>query len=202
VRGGPREFLYSRVMCWVAIDRGLRLSRKRSFPAPHDRWRQVRDQIFRDIYENFWDEKFGTFVQFKGASTVDASALLLPLVKFIGPNDPRWRSTLRVINERLMEDGLVYRYNVMEGAADGLPGREGTFSMCSFWNVECLARAGDLKQARFNFEKALGYANHLGLYAEQVGRSGEQLGNFPQAFTHLGLISAAWYLDQHLEAGE
>jgi GH15 family glucan-1,4-alpha-glucosidase len=200
VRGAAREFLYSRVMCWVAIDRGIRLAQKRSFPAPLERWLSVRDTIYCDIYENFWDEELRTFVQYKGAKTVDASALLMPLVKFIGPNDPRWRSTLNVINKHLVEDSLVYRYNVLKGADDGLPGREGTFSMCSFWNVECLARAGDTKQARFYFEKTLGHANHLGLYSEEIGLSGEQLGNFPQAFTHLGLISAAWFLDRKLDA--
>lgn len=199
VRGGPKEFLYSRVMCWVAIDRGVRLAIKRSLPAPLDRWVQIRDAIYCDVYDNFWNQDLQTFVQYKGGQTVDAAALLMPLVKFIGPTDPRWRSTLRVINERLVEDSLVYRYNVLKGADDGLPGREGTFSMCSFWNVECLARAGDLKLARFYFEKALGYANHLGLYAEELGQRGEHLGNFPQAFTHLSLISAAHYLDRKLE---
>jgi GH15 family glucan-1,4-alpha-glucosidase len=123
-------------------------------------------------------------------------------VKFIGPNDVRWRSTLNVINRRLVEDSLVYRYNVLEGADDGLPGGEGSFSMCSFWNAECLARAGDMKQARFNFEKTLSYANHLGLYGEELGPTGEQLGNFPQAFTHMALISAAYYLDQKLDRQE
>ncbi len=201
VRGGTYEFLYSRVMCWVAIDRGIRLAQKRSFPAPLEKWRQIRDQIYCDVYEQFWDPTLGCFVQYKGAKTVDASALLMPLVKFIGPGDPRWLSTLKVINEQLVEDSLVYRYSVMRGAYSGLPGREGTFSMCSFWNVECLARAGDLKLARFYFEKALGYANHLGLYSEELGLNGEQLGNFPQAFTHLGLISAAYYLNLRLEAG-
>jgi GH15 family glucan-1,4-alpha-glucosidase len=199
VRGGAHEFLYSRVMCWVAVDRGLRLAQKRSFPAPWAKWISVRDEIYRDVYENFWDPELKCFVQFKGSKAVDASALLMPLVKFIGPNDPRWRSTLRVINEQLVEDSLVFRYNVMKGAAEGVPGREGTFSMCSFWNVECLARAGDLKQARLYFEKALGYANHLGLYSEELSLNGEQLGNFPQAFTHLGLISAAYYLNRALD---
>jgi GH15 family glucan-1,4-alpha-glucosidase len=198
VRGGAHEFLYSRVMCWVAIDRGLRLAQKRSFPAPTMRWQQIRDEIYRDVYGHFWDSELKSFVQYKGAKTVDASALLMPLVKFIGPNDPRWRSTLDVINRNLVEDSLVYRYNVLKGANTGFPGVEGTFSMCSFWNVECLARAGDVKLARFYFEKNLGYANHLGLYSEELGLNGEQLGNFPQAFTHLGLISAAYYLDRAL----
>jgi GH15 family glucan-1,4-alpha-glucosidase len=198
VRGGAHEFLYSRVMCWVAVDRGIRLAQKRSFPAPLDRWLKVRDTIYRDVYENFWDKELRTFVQYKGAKTVDASALLMPLVRFIGATDPRWRSTLKVIDENLVEDSLVYRYNVLKGADTGFPGREGTFSMCSFWNVECLARVGDIKQARFFFEKTMGYSNHLGLYAEELGLSGEHLGNFPQAFTHLGLISAAYYLDRVL----
>jgi GH15 family glucan-1,4-alpha-glucosidase len=202
VRGGPREFLYSRVMCWVAVDRGLRLAEKRSFPAPWEKWRQTRDDIYGDVYENFWNQELGCFVQFKGSHAVDASALLMPLVKFIGPTDPRWLSTLRVINEQLVEDSLVRRYNVLKGAATGFGGNEGTFSMCSFWNVECLARAGDTKQARLYFEKALGYANHLGLYSEELGLNGEHLGNFPQAFTHLALISAAYYLDRRLTAGK
>jgi GH15 family glucan-1,4-alpha-glucosidase len=198
VRGGRQQFLYSRVMCWVAVDRGLRLAAKRSFPAPHAKWTEIRDQIYRDVYKNFWDAELKCFVQYKGSKAVDASALLMPLVKFIGPGDPRWLSTLKVINEQLVEDSLVYRYNVMKGAFTGFPGREGTFSMCSFWNVECLARSGDLKLARFYFEKALGYANHVGLYAEEIGMQGEQLGNFPQAFTHLALISAAYYLNKSL----
>jgi GH15 family glucan-1,4-alpha-glucosidase len=188
-------------MCWVAIDRGMRLAQKRSFPAPWEKWRQIRDDINRDVYENFWDAELKCFVQYKGSKAVDASALLMPLVKFIGPSDPRWCSTLKVINEELVEDSLVHRYNILKGADTGFPGGEGTFSMCSFWNVECLARAGDLKQARLYFEKTLGYANHLGLYAEEIGLNGEQLGNFPQAFTHLGLISAAYYLDRRLDQG-
>ena len=199
VRIGPAEFLHSKVMCWVAIDRALKLARHRSFPAPWDPWTRTRDEIYRFIYEEFWDNELGAFVQFKGAKTVDASALLMPLVKIIGPNDPRWRSTLNVINQSLVEDSLVFRYNVLKGAQDGLPGREGTFSMCSFWNVECLAQVGDLKKARLYFEKALSYANHLGLFAEQIGREGEQLGNFPQAFTHLAVITAAWHLNQSLD---
>ena len=199
VRGGQHEFLYSRMMCWVAIDRGLRLAQKRSFPADWRKWLRTRDDIYCDIYEKFWDPQLKCFVQYKGAKAVDASALLMPLVKFIGPQDPRWRSTLKVINEQLVEDSLVYRYNVMKGAATGFPGREGTFSACSFWNVECLARSGDVKLARFYFEKTLSYANHVGLYSEEIGESGEQLGNFPQAFTHLALISAAYYLDRKLE---
>jgi GH15 family glucan-1,4-alpha-glucosidase len=199
VRGGTHEFLYSRLMCWVAVDRGIRLAQKRSFPSPLAKWLQVRDEIYRDIYDHFWSPAQGCFTQYKGAKVLDASALLMPLVKFIAPNDPRWRSTLRVINERLVEDSLVYRYDVLHGADSGFRGNEGTFSMCSFWNVECLARAGDVKLARFYFEKALGYANPLGLFSEELGPDGNQLGNFPQAFTHLGLISAAYFLDRRLD---
>jgi GH15 family glucan-1,4-alpha-glucosidase len=171
---------------------------KRSFPAPLEQWQRVRDKIYQDVYDRFWDPKLRAFVQYKGARAVDASSLLMPMVKFISPTDPRWCSHLATLQKALVEDSLVYRYNVLGGTQDGLPGREGTFSMCSFWYVECLARAGDLKQARFIFEKALGFANHLGLYAEELGLRGEHLGNFPQAFTHLALISAAWNLDQRL----
>ncbi len=202
VRGGRRAFLYSRVLCWVAVDRGIRLALKRSFPAPLEKWQRVRDRIYQEVYHKFWNPKLSAFVQHQGAKAVDASSLLMPLVKFISPTDPRWRSHLDTVESALVEDSLVYRYNVLAGTQDGLPGREGTFSMCSFWYVECLARAGDLKQARFIFEKALGYANHLGLYAEELGLRGEHLGNFPQAFTHLALISAAFNLDHRLSAQE
>lgn len=141
-------------------------------------------------------------MQYQGAQTVDAAALLLLLVKFISPTDPRWRSTLKMIEQHLVEDSLVYRYRPEKAAADGLSGYEGTFSMCSFWYVDCLARAGDLKQARFIFKKALGYSNHLGLYAEQLGPCGEHLGNFPQALSHIALISAAWNLNQRLSENQ
>lgn len=198
VRGGRYPFLYSRMMCWVAIDRALRLAEKRSFPAPREEWLRTRDTIFKNIYRDFWDEELGSFVQFQGSKAVDASVLLMPTMKFIGPSDPRWLSTLKLINERLADDALVARYNVLEGAQDGLPGREGSFSVCSFWNIEALTLSGDLKQARLYFEKVLGYANHLGLFAEEIGLEGEQLGNFPQALTHLGLISAARHLDEKL----
>ena len=203
VRGGPRPFLYSRAMCWLAIERAMDIARRRSFPAPLVRWHRIRDEIYVNIYKTFWNPKQESFMQFAGAQTVDAAALLLPLVKFISPTDPRWKSTLKAIERNLVEDSLVYRYRPAQAAPDGLRGSEGTFSMCSFWYVEALARAGDLKQARLIFEKALGYANHLGLYAEQLGPCGEHLGNFPQALSHLALISAAWNLDERLSrAGE
>jgi GH15 family glucan-1,4-alpha-glucosidase len=200
VRGGRQEFLYSRVMCWVAIDRAIRLANKRSFPAPLSRWYDVRDTIYRDIYDRFWDASRGAFVQHPGARTLDASSLLMPLVRFISPTDPRWVSTLRAIERELVSDSLVYRYRLDDRFSDGLTGQEGTFSMCSFWYVECLSRMGDLPKARFFFEKMLGYANHLGLYGEELGPQAEHLGNFPQAFTHLALISAAYDLDRRLSA--
>ncbi len=137
-------------------------------------------------------------MQHLGAKTVDASSLLMPLVKFISPTDPRWLSTLKVIGEELVDDSLVHRYRLGQAAPDGFAGQEGTFSMCTFWYAECLARGGDVLQGRFIFEKMLGYANHVGLYAEQLGQEGQQLGNFPQAFTHLGLISAPYALDRTL----
>lgn len=198
VRGGSRPFLYSRAMCWLAIDRAIQIARRRSFPAPLVRWHRIRDEIYQNVYHTFWNPKLKAFVQYHGAQTVDAAALLLPLVKFISPTDPRWRSTIEVIGKNLVEDSLVYRYRPDKAAPDGLTGTEGTFSTCSFWYVECLARAGNLSQARFIFEKALGYANHLGLYSEQLGPCGEHLGNFPQALSHLALISAAWALDDRL----
>ena len=198
VRGGKREFLYSRVMTWVAVDRGIRLAEKRGFPAPLNRWRQVRAEIYRDAYEEFWNPEIQSFVQYKGARTVDASSLLMPLVKFISPHHPRWFFTLSAIERELVEDSLVYRYKVADAAPDGLSGDEGTFNLCSFAYVECLSKGGDLEKARYLFEKALGYANHVGLFAEELGRGGEHLGNFPQAFTHISLISAAWNLDTRL----
>jgi GH15 family glucan-1,4-alpha-glucosidase len=198
VRGGRHEFLLSRLMCWVAVDRAMRLAQKRSFPAPMDRWQKARDEIYHDIFTNFWNSKRNAFAQYKGADSLDASTLLMPLVRFIGPTDPRWVSTVRAIEADLVSDSLVFRYKIGDKPMDGLTGNEGTFSACSFWYVECLSRMGDLDQARLYFEKALGYANHLGLYSEEIGPRGEHSGNFPQAFTHLALISAAYDLDRRL----
>lgn len=200
VRSGRYDFLASRLMCWVALDRAVRLATKRSLPAPLDRWRQVRDRIHEDIYTHFWDPHRAAFVQHKKTNRMDAATLLMPLVRFISPTDRRWLSTLRAIEEELVEDSLVYRYRIGEAAEDGLSGSEGTFNICSFWYVESLSRAGELQKARLAFEKILGYANHLGLYAEQLGPYGEHLGNFPQAFTHLALISAAYDLNRRLDA--
>jgi GH15 family glucan-1,4-alpha-glucosidase len=136
----------------------------------------------------------------KGTTQLDAACLIMPLVRFISPTDPRWLSTLRAVERHLVEDSLVYRYEIEGIETDGLPGAEGSFSICSFWYIECLSRSGDLQKARFLFEKMLGYANHVGLYAEGIGPAGEQLGNFPQAFTHLALISTAYDLDRRLTA--
>jgi GH15 family glucan-1,4-alpha-glucosidase len=198
VRGGPREFLHSRVMCWVAFDRALRLALKRSLPCPLDVWSRTRDEIRSDIFTNFWDEGLQSFVQAKGTKDLDASALLMPMMRFISPVDPMWLSTMRAIEGRLIEDTLVRRYEVQRSNVDGLPGTDGSFTACSFWYVECLARAGELEKAQLLFEKLLGYANHLGLYSEELGADGRHLGNFPQAFTHLALISAATFLDRAL----
>jgi GH15 family glucan-1,4-alpha-glucosidase len=207
VRGGRRHFVYSRSMCWVALDRGLRLADKRSLPTDRARWLRVRDEIYEEVMQQGWDPERRTFVQAYGSRALDASSLLMPLVFFSAPNDPRMLATVDAIRKPVAQgglatDGLVYRYDPRE-APDGLDGVEGTFSMCSFWLVEALTRAGRtdprrLEDARLLFEQMLGYANHLGLYAEQTGPSGEALGNFPQAFTHLALISAAFNLDRAL----
>ncbi len=207
VRGGAREFTYSKLMCWVAVDRALRLADKRSFPANRAAWLEARDRIYETIMQQGWSAKRNAFVQSFGGDDLDASILMMPLVLFVSPTDPRMIQTLEAINRSprqggLVSDGLVYRYNV-EKTPDGLKGTEGTFNICTFWLVEALTRAGKrdpekLNNARLLFEQMLGYANHLGLYAEQTGARGEALGNFPQAFTHLALISAAYNLDRAL----
>jgi GH15 family glucan-1,4-alpha-glucosidase len=201
VRGERREFLYSRVLCWVAIDRAIRIAQRRSLPGPLARWYGERDAIHADIFERFWSHERKTFLQSPGSHTVDASALLMPLVRFISPTDPRWLSTLAAIEDSLVTDSLVYRYRVDDEFSDGLPPGEGTFSMCSFWYVECLSRMGDVLKARHFMDKMLGYANHVGLYGEELGPRAQHLGNFPQAFTHLALISAAYELDRRLSLG-
>jgi GH15 family glucan-1,4-alpha-glucosidase len=196
-RGGQREFTYSRLMCWVAIDRAIRINRARGLPGDIVKWLAERDRIYSQIIQKGWSAERGAFVQYYGADVLDASILLMPLVLFIAPRDPLWLSTLDSISEELVSDSLVYRYNP-EASPDGLQGDEGTFSMCSFWYVEALTRAGRVDEARLAFEKMLTYANHLGLFSEEIGPSGELLGNFPQAFTHLALISSAYNLDRAL----
>ncbi len=206
-RGGRQHFVYSKLMCWVMLDRAVKLADSRSFPSERSRWLATRDEIYEEIQSKGWNEGRQAFVQHYGSDSLDASNLIMPLVFFMSPTDPRMLSTLDAINRSpqqggLVSDSLVYRYN-SDHFSDGLSGQEGTFNMCTFWLVEALTRAGwgdpkRLDQARLMFEKMLGYANHLGLYAEETGPSGEGLGNFPQAFTHLALISSAFNLDRAL----
>jgi len=196
-RGGRQNFTYSRLMSWVAFERAIRIAQQRGLPADLTRWSEARDSIYNQIMERGWHTGRRAFVQHYDTDVLDASLLLMPLCKFIAPTDPRWISTLDAITEELVSDSLVYRYNA-DASPDGLAGSEATFSMCSFWWVEALARAGRLDDARLAFEKMLTYANHVGLYSEEIGPTGEQLGNFPQAFTHLALISAAFTLDREL----
>ncbi len=200
VRGGRQHFVYSKLQCWVALDRGLRMAQRRSLPIDRPRLLAMRDKIYETIMAKGWNAARRTFTQAFDNEAVDAANLMLPLVHFIAPTDPRMLHTIDRIMDELVSDSLVHRYQIGEGAGDGLSGNEGTFSMCTFWLVEALTRAGRLDEARFVFEKMLTYANHLGLYAEEIGPSGEALGNFPQAFTHLGLISAAYNLDRALGA--
>jgi GH15 family glucan-1,4-alpha-glucosidase len=196
-RGGRKRFVYSRMQCWVAVERALRIATARGLPSNRSLWERERDRIYQQALASGWNANRGAFVQHYDTDVLDASVLLMPMVKFIAPTDPRWLSTLSAIRSELVSDSLVYRYDV-EASPDGLRGVEGTFSACTFWYVEALARAGELEEARLVLEKMLTYANHLGLYAEEIGPTGEQVGNFPQAFTHLALISAAVNLDRQL----
>lgn len=198
IRGEGRHFLHSRLMCWVALDRAIRLANKRSLPAPFMRWDEVRQAIHDDIWNNFWDADAGHFVQSLGSQEVDGSMLLMPLVRFVGASDPRWLATLETIERELVRDGMVYRYRNDGVNSDGLQGEEGAFTACSFWYVECLARAGRVEQAHLEFTQLLRYASPLGLYAEEFDRHGRHLGNTPQALSHLALISAASFLDRKL----
>jgi GH15 family glucan-1,4-alpha-glucosidase len=196
-RGGRKDFTYSRLMSWVAIERAIRMNRARGLPGDLVGWLGERDRIYNQVMDKGWNPGRGAFVQHYGSDVLDASILLMPLVLFISPTDPRWLSTLDAIGDELVTDSLVHRYNPA-ASPDGLQGDEGTFSICSFWYVEALTRAGRVDDARLAFEKMLTYANHLGLYSEEIGPTGELLGNFPQAFTHLALISAAYNLDRAL----
>jgi GH15 family glucan-1,4-alpha-glucosidase len=208
VRGGRRHFVFSKLMCWVALDRGLRLAAKRSFPADRSLWLKNRDGIYEEIMKRGWNPDRQTFVQTFDGDALDASNLIMPLVFFVSPTDPRMLKTLDAILKPLRKggltsDSLVHRYHPNE-TLDGLEGEEGSFDMCSFWLVEALTRAGRfdrkrLEKARLMFEQMLSYSNHLGLYGEETGPRGETLGNFPQAFTHLALISAAYNLDRVLK---
>ncbi len=210
VRGGRQHFVYSKLMCWVALDRGIRLADRRSFPSDRNKWLEIRDKIYEEILSRGWNRNRQAFTQTYDSYNLDAANLIMPLIFFMSPNDPRMLKTIDAINRTpkqggLVSNSLVNRYNVDTGG-DGLSGEEGTFNICTFWLVEALTRAGRtdpnrLENARLMFEKMLGYANHLGLYAEEIGSSGEALGNFPQAFTHLALISAAFNLDRALGKG-
>lgn len=198
VRGGRRHFVHSRVMSWVAFDRALRIAHHRGLPAPLSEWQQTSAKIYEDVMQHGWNEKNHSFVQYYGSDAIDASSLLMVLTRFSGPNDPKMRSTIDRIQHELSCDSHIYRYNPQKAANDGLGTDEGTFSPCSFWLVEALARAGHTSEARLLLEKMLTYSNHLGLYAEEIGPTGEALGNFPQAFTHLALISACYNMDRAL----
>jgi GH15 family glucan-1,4-alpha-glucosidase len=198
VRGCRKHFTYSKLQCWVALDRGVRLARKRSFPTEGDEWRRQRNRIYREIMEKGWNSELNSFVQYWGSGTADAALLMLPLMLFISPQDPRMLSTIERVRKELASDSLVRRYSTAEAAPDGLPGGEGFFTVCSFWLVEAMARAGQLEEAQLLFEKLLSYSNHLGLFSEEIGMQGQMLGNYPQALTHLGLISAAFKLNQLL----
>ncbi|MEU8763381.1 glycoside hydrolase family 15 protein [Streptomyces sp. NPDC048659] len=197
-RGGRQDFTYSRVMCWTAFDRGVRLATRFARPADLAGWTAARDAILRQVMERGWNAERRAFTQHYGSEVLDASLLLMPAVGFIAPSDPRWLSTLDAMGAELVTDSLVYRYDPA-ASPDGLSGGEGTFSLCSFLYVGALARAGRLDEARYSFDKMLTYANHVGLFSEEIGPAGEQLGNFPQAFTHLALISAAIALDEELD---
>ncbi len=198
-RAKEQQHTFSRLMSWVAIERMVRMARKRGLPADVVRWTSVRDEIYAQIMDRGWNAERETFVQRLDDGVLDSSLLLMPMLKFCAPTEPRFLSTLAAIESELVADTLVYRYDP-EDSPDGLDGGEGTFSICSFWYVEALTRAGRLQEARLALEKMFTYANHLGLYAEQVGSTGEQLGNFPQGFTHFSLISAAYNLDRALSA--
>jgi len=208
VRSGRQHFVYSKVMCWVAVDRALRLADKRSFPANRTKWYSVRDEIYENIMQHGWNDKRKSFIQYYGSQNLDSSNLIMPLVFFMAPSDPRMAQTLENIMKSPKEGGLrvekslLFRYDPSLGS-DGVTGLEGTFNICSFWLIEALTRAGrtdinKLQEARLMFEEISTYANHLGLYSEQIGPRGEHLGNFPQALTHLSQISAAFNLDRCL----
>ena len=199
-RGGRKDFTYGRFQSWVAFDRAIRIAQHGGRPANVARWAAQRDAVYQQIMERGWNGKVGAFTQYYGTDVLDSALLKMPLEGFIAPDDPMWLSTLEAMDRELVSDSLVYRYNP-SASPDGLAGDEGTFSLCTFWYVDALACAGRLDDARLTFEKMHTYANHLGLYSEEISSTGEQLGNFPQAFSHLALISAALNLDYRLDHG-
>jgi GH15 family glucan-1,4-alpha-glucosidase len=197
-RGGRMPFTYGRVMCWVAFDRGIRLATEYGRPAPLERWIAERDQIYRQVIERGYHTSRRAFVQHYDTDVLDSALLRMPTVGFIDGRDPLWQTTLAAMDDELVTDSLVYRYDP-EASPDGLRGSEGTFSLCTFAYVDSLTRAGRLDDARTAFEKMLTYGNHVGLYSEEIALTGEQIGNFPQAFTHLAMIDAAVTLDAALD---
>jgi GH15 family glucan-1,4-alpha-glucosidase len=199
-RGGRRNFTYGRFQAWVALDRAIRLAGHRGWPADVARWTTERDRVYQQVMEQGWNAKVGAFTQHYDTEVLDSSLLMMPQQGFISPRDPMWQSSMKAMERELVSDSLVYRYNP-SASPDGLAGDEGTFSLCTFWYVGALAQTGRLEDARLTFEKMHTYANHLGLYSEEIGSTGEQLGNFPQAFSHLSLISAAVNLNHQLDAG-
>ena len=199
-RGGRQDFLYGRIQTWVAFDRAIRMAATRGRPANVTRWTTERDAVYQEVFARGWNQKVSAFTQHYGSDVLDSAVLMMPLQGFIAPRDPMWLDTLRAIDSTLVSDSLVYRYDPA-ASPDGLAGNEGTFSLCTFWYAEALARAGRLEEAQLVFEKMHTYANHLGLYSEEIGATGEQLGNFPQAFSHLALITAAVNLDYQLDHG-
>jgi pentatricopeptide repeat protein len=197
-RSGRQDFTYGRLMSWVALDRGIRLATAHGRPAPLGRWQRERDAIYDQIMTHGWNPDRRAFVQHYQTDVLDSSLLRMSTAGFITPTDPMWVATLDAMDDELVTDSLVYRYDP-EASPDGLRGSEGTFSLCTFAYVDSLARSGRVDKARVIFEKMLTYANHLGLYSEEIALTGEQIGNFPQAFTHLALIDAAITLDRALD---
>ncbi|HKT00034.1 MAG TPA: glycoside hydrolase family 15 protein [Rugosimonospora sp.] len=197
-RGGRKEFTYGRFQAWVALDRAIRLAAHRGWPAHLDRWTHARDAVYEQIMTRAWNPTKNAFTQHYGADVLDASLLLMPQAGILTSADPMWLSTMSAMDRELVSDSLVYRYNP-SASPDGLLGHEGTFTLCTFWYVEALARTGRLTEAELTFQKMHTYANHLGLYSEEIGLTGEQLGNFPQAFSHLALINTAINLDYQLD---
>jgi GH15 family glucan-1,4-alpha-glucosidase len=197
VRGDPQHFVYSKVMCWVALDRAIALSDLLHAADRVDSWKQQRDEIWEAVIREAWSNEAGAFTQYIGSTALDAANLMMAIVGFLPATDPRMLATIDAIEERLTDDrGLVYRYR-NEDAIDGLAGDEGTFLLCTFWLAEALALADQVDRARAVFERAAAFANDLGLLAEEVNAdTGELLGNFPQAFSHIGLVNAAWEISE------
>jgi len=197
-RGGRQDFTYGRFQCWVALDRAIKLAERTGRPANIAKWSEARDEIYNQIMSRGWNKKVKAFTQHYSTDVLDSSLLLMPIEGFISPTDPLWLSTLQGMDRQLVSDSLVYRYNPA-ASPDGLHGDEGTFSLCTFLYVDALARAGRLDDAILVFEKMFTYGNHLGLFSEEIDSTGGQLGNFPQAFTHLALINSAITLNRELD---